>query len=157
MMGNFQKLKRKVLITVLQSRLGSPRRTGNTSARQREGRLGWKSQKVATEWPSRERRADHWSSRWAGRTPPAQASSPSASSNPGAEGHSSLFRHRCLRSLRTSAQRNHRDTKHCPRGRRAGVATRPPERSLRVPAAGRGSRGAAGRLGAFVQTFAEVF
>lgn len=58
---------------------------------------------------------------------------------------------------RALAQRNHRETKHGPRGRQAGVGTwRPVERS-QLPVAGKGSQGAAGRPGASVRTFLEVF
>lgn len=109
-------------------------RIGNTSVKQRDERAGWKSQKVISEWPSREMRADHWSSRRARWTPPTQATGRAHPRSPQLKAsHLSLFRRRCLRSSRTVAQRNHPGTKHGPRGGRAGVGTGWPELSPRLP------------------------
>lgn len=81
---------------------------------------------------------------------PAQGPAPS---QPGAEGHPALS---APRSPRTLAQRNHRETKHGPRGGWAGVAAGGPQRSPRVPTAGVAARARRGHPGASVPTFAKV-
>lgn len=71
---------------------------------------------------------------------PRQVEGPGSPSQPRAEGHHSPFRRRCLHSPRTLAQRNHRETKHRPRGRRSASGPGDRRSALDSPLPGEAAR-----------------